>query len=105
MNTLIALLITLTSYSAQIDVIGNKTYCTFQHSYSGELEQDYAANYEVIFNTPSGPQLVGFVAVVPAGTINPTIHPFRITNGWTIASYELLSWQPYEDEGDGLRRK
>ena len=96
-SILLTLIVTLTT-NVQIDILGNKTYVTFQHSYSETLDQDYAATYDVIFNTPTGLQTVGYFIVIPAGTSSATIHPHRITNGWTISSWELISWQAYQNE-------
>lgn len=99
MNTIIALIIALTSYNVNLTTIGNKTYVVFEHVYDAPLDQDCQAHYQVTFNTPTGLQTVGYVFVVPYGTSGGTINPFRITSGWTVNSWEQISWGPYIPDG------
>ena len=95
LNLIFALLVTLTS-NVNTTTFGGKSYVVFEHSYSDTLDQDYSASYLVTYNTPTGTQVVGYVVVVPAGTSAATIHPFRITTGWTVASWVCTGWYPFE---------
>lgn len=95
-NLLFALLVTLTS-NVNTTTIGTKVYVVFEHSYSGPLETNYQASYLVTYNTPTGTQVIGYLVPVPTGTSGSAIYPFRITSGWTVASWERTAWGPFEN--------
>jgi hypothetical protein len=95
LNLIFALLVTLTSNVATSN-FGNKSFVVFEHTYSGPTETTYQASYLVTYNTPTGVQVVGYVIPVPAGTSGFAIYPFRITAGWTVATWERTAWGPFE---------
>lgn len=95
MSILVAALISLSSYNAQVVMSGTKPFMSFTVQYVSPVDVDYQATFEVTYDTPSGPQTVGYVVITPAGSsgVSNDLNPFLKT--WTMTSWELVSSGPY----------
>lgn len=85
----------LTSYDAQVVMLGTKPFVNFTMEFSEPLDQPYYTTFEVTYNTPTGVQTVGYMVITPAGTTGPVsdMNPFLRT--WTMTSYTMVASGPY----------
>lgn len=96
MNILLSLIVTLLSYNARIDHIGNKSFVVFEMTLSSALPTTYAADYSVTFLTEGLPVTQNYHIVLPSGASGFVIYPFRVNSAWQIQSFTLVSWGEYQ---------